>query len=65
MKLTINLSGKDTVYIKSEKSSEEGGFSLVLFRAEGRQDHIGFSGDSKYQAMCLKIADAILEVENG
>lgn len=64
MKVTVNLSGKDTVYITTEESPREGGISFVMFRegtGENVKDYVGFDGSQKYYDSCLKIADIMLE----
>ena len=63
MQLNVKLSGSDTVYIKTENSVSEGGFTFVMYRENG-VDSVGYDGQEHYREMCCKIADVIFEEVN-
>lgn len=58
MKLTIEVT-KDSVYLRTDKRIEDGGYVMSLFRENG-QDSVGYDGDPSKREVCLKIADVLL-----
>lgn len=66
MKLTINVNGNDTVYIKTDESPRDGGLTFVMYRCTDcndtePHDTVGYDGPEMYEELCCKIADILLE----
>lgn len=56
MRLTINVSGKDTVYIQGFN------FSCYFFR-DTQQDNIAYTGPLHMREYCIKIANELLSIQ--